>query len=228
MMIRYSFLWLCVFIGQISNGQSKKQIVRFANFSLTINNFYSECYHFSRFSDENTLPLKAVDTIFICETPCDSVGWYINGQTINIITKSLSDSFVLFYANEYDINQGYDSRIVNIPNEGWDEWYRKCQNWKYISNYKRAKAISTNCFKLPFRENFTSKVDISSIKQKFGLRDTMIEIPHEAGLEYMVFTKNSKLFSMEFSYLRMRINRFSNGKLMETKYVLVGISEGCD
>ncbi len=221
-------LWLCVLLVGTIYGQTKSQKVRFANFSLVINNFYSECYTYNRFSEDNTKPLITVDSIFICETPCDSSGWYIDGQHINATSKSVKDSFEVSYAIEYEIQQGFDSRNGKFPTEGWDEWYKQYREWSYISKYKKLQQASNNYFRLPIRNNEASKNDLLAIKRKFGLRDTLIEITHEVGQEYLVFAKGSSLFSLQPGFLRLKIKRFKEGILKETKYVFVRFSEGCD
>ncbi len=224
----FYFLWIILLIAQTTFGQTRSQKVSFAKFSLVINNFYSECYNYSRFPEDSAIPLKIIDTIFICETPCDSNGWYIDGQTIQLSSKLANNTFELSYANEYNIYQGFDSRTIKEPKEGWEDWYSKSQNMKYSSNYKKVEQLSASSFKLPHRQNNTDKIDLSNIKQKFGLRDTLIDIPHEEGQELLIFAKGRKLFSLVNSNLSIRIKRFANGQLKETKYVIVEISEGCD
>jgi hypothetical protein len=209
-------------------AQTKSQKLTFTNFNLVISNFYSECYSYTRFPGEGEKRPKIIDTIFICETPCEDKGWYIDGQAITVSSKTTNDSYEIAYAIEYDISQQFDDRGGKSPAEGWEAWEKKARNRRYISGYKTLKRIAATRFRLPGRAQLAGANDVKAIRQKFGLRDTLIVLPREVGETRLVFAKGGKLFSNTASYIRLSVKRFSGGILKETRYVVIGISEGCD
>ena len=85
-----------------------------------------------------------------------------------------------------------------------------------------------NAFRIPSDNNLKEKVNPKRIKQKYGLRDTIIEIPQEAGTLYIKYHNKTKLYYEKANYYRFKIRCYAKGYLKETKYIYVGISNGCD
>lgn len=226
--MRNSVLIICLLMTQMSLGQTKSQKVKFENYTVSVNNFFSECYSYSRFPSENEIiPIK-FDTIFICETPCDESGWYINGQMLRILSKKKAEIYEVYFATEFDITQTFDTRGRRNPSEGWEEWYKKSKNFLYVSSFKSLKKISSSRFKLPSRNEFSNQKYSKMIKQKFNLRDTLIEIPQEVGMTTIGYHQGSKLFTCNPTYCRLMVKRILNGKLQDIKCIVIGLSDGCD
>ncbi len=200
-----------------TTAQTKSQKVNFPFFSIRISNFYSECYHYARFAEENEKPPVFYDTLFICETPCDENGWYVNGQIIGFSSKTRGNNYELSYAVEYTVRQEANEPVRSALDEK-----------KYLSAYKVMKPLKGDNFRLPQRNRYLAKADLLSAKTRFGIRDTLVEISGETGIRTFTLTKNGKLFSFDSDNFILKIKRFVSGKLKETKYLVIGLSEGCE
>lgn len=206
-MKRIILICLIILNSLTSFSQTKwKETIRFKNFKVDIVNFKPECSP----CIENTNPL---DTFSIAENPCDEDGWYINGRTLIVIPKFKNDSFALSYAYEVNLYEVAKKHI------------EMGEHFNYITKYLSIPTYNNNRFKIPeWRDNGYNK----AIRKKYNFRDTLITGSSESGPFEDKFTKNGKVYRDRWNALFIRIKRYNNNVLKETKYIRVGLSEGCD
>ena len=125
-----------------------------------------------------------------------------------IVPKFKNDSFTLSFAYYVD--------IFEINSKPW-------KSFTYITDYKTISSLNKN--KIP---ELSGGGYIKSIKKKYNFQDTLITGASEGGPFKYRFTRNRKVFGDRWSFIYLRIKRFNNGKLKENKYILVGLTEGCD
>jgi hypothetical protein len=199
------FIYLIFLFSLTSYAQTVKiENLKFKNFDVKIINFVSGYGpHSQNNSDE-------IDTLIIGENPCDDDGWYIDDKTLKIVPKFKGDSFTLSFAYKVD--------IFDVSGT-WDT------SWTYYTDYTKIQPSSKNQFKI--QPSIDSRY-IKSIKKKYNFRDTSVSTYSEGGGHHYQFTRNGKVFSDQWNHLYLRIRRFNNGKFVESKYIVVGLSEGCD
>jgi hypothetical protein len=227
-MIKTALLFILLLPCFFVLGQSKNQHVSFSTFSLNIHNFYSECYSHSRNSEEIRPTHAKFDTVFLCETPCEDTGWYINGQTLKVHSKREFESFELYLSTEYLIASAFDNLNKNMPDEGWEARYKRATYIQYFSKEVKLRMIKPNIFKIPSPDVIRKHASFENIKKRYGFKDTIIEVPQEVGVLLIQFYKGIEYYTAYPQYYKIKINRFIKGHLVETKYVTIGISEGCD
>jgi hypothetical protein len=199
------FLYLIVSFSLTSYSQTVKiENLKFKNFDVEIINFVSA----SPPSSQNNSAMP--DTLEICENPCDDQGWYIDGKTLKIVPKFKGDSFTLAYAYQVD--------IFEVSGK-WEE------EWTYYTWYIAIPSWKKNQFKIEPNENTGY---IKSIKKKYNFRDTSVTTNSESGPHHYRFTRDGKIFSDAWNHLYLRIKRFNKGKFIESNYIVIGLSEGCD
>ena len=199
-------------MGQVVNSET----LLFKTFKVTIFDFVSEKSDDS--VSNSTSTNLCLDTIMISENPCDANGWYIDGKKLKISSKSQLDSFTISYAYQIDFSEIDTSQILSN---------REREKWTYVTSYYKIPRIDNNIFLIPKNEYL--KYLHKSIKKDNNLRDTslllyaMTESPMNIN-----FIKKRKLIYDNWSYAYLRIRRFNDRKLKETKYIRIGLSNGCD
>ncbi len=182
------------------------ETIKFKNFVVDITNFKSECSPCLN----NTNPL---DTFSIAENPCDEDGWYIGGKTLIVISKFKNDSFALSFAYHVDLYE-VSKKQIETP-----------AHFEYLTNYLSIPSSNKSHFKIPeWQDNGYTK----AIKKKYNFQDTLVTGSTEGGPFEDKFTKNGKVYRDRWNALYIRIKRFKDNLLMETKYIKVGLTEGCD
>ncbi|SFQ45838.1 hypothetical protein SAMN05444144_10555 [Flavobacterium akiainvivens] len=68
--------------------------------------------------------------------------------------------------------------------------------------------------------------EVARIKYKYALNDTLVVIPGEYDT-VATLTRNKKLYGYMYDAYLFKIERFSKGKKVETKYVVISILYGC-
>jgi len=130
-----------------------------------------------------------------------------------VIPKFKNDSFALSFAFQVDL---YEVSKKHIETR---------EHFNYIINYISIPSYNKRHFKIPeWRDNGYSK----AIRKKYNFRDTLITGSTEGGPFEDKFTKNGKVYRDNWNALYIRIKRFNNNVLKETKYIRVGLTEGCD
>ena len=201
----FSLAYFIIVNSLVSNAQTKPiEILTFKNFDVNIINFISE---HPPYPENDT---SQVDTLLISENPCDQDGWYIEGTTLKILPKFKYDSFALSFAYQVD--------LFEVNSESGESMI-------HITDYKTIAAQSKNSFRIP---ELNGADYIKSIKKKYHFQDTIITGASEGGPFEYRFARNGKVFADHWNYLYLRIKRFNSGKLKETKFIFVGLTEGCD
>jgi hypothetical protein len=200
-----SFSYLVFLFSSTSYAQTvKTENLKFLNFDVQILNFVSASRPVSLSNSGR------IDTLIINEDPCES-GSYIRGKTLKILPKFRSDSFALSFAYKVHIF----SVSGNLTND----------NWIYYANYVTIPRSNEAQFTIPaYKDNRYTK----SIKKRYNFRDTLITVESEGFPDPHQFTRNGQVFRDEWEDLYLRIRRFNNGKLIESKYIVVELRRGCD
>jgi len=75
-------------------------------------------------------------------------------------------------------------------------------------------------------EEMLFKKEITRIKKKYNLRDTLVVIPHEYDI-IATLTGNKRLYDYSYDSFVFRIDRYHGKKIIESKFIVVGIAYGC-
>jgi hypothetical protein len=68
--------------------------------------------------------------------------------------------------------------------------------------------------------------ELETIKQKYQLRDTLVEIPGEY-MTIATLTGNGKNYNYHYNAYVFRIDRYQGRKIVDSKYIHIGIAYGC-
>lgn len=188
------------------------------------------------------------DTLHISEQLFDD---RINNTLIRIMPKNKQDRFRLSFCYLSTLYEIIDNR--GMSQEELDKRYksaiRKGEKTSFFSikdsanYYFRAMPYTPDMVEVTVREGKVVPVkqntpaqldweqkqwneDLNRIKQKYKLRDTLVVIPGEYDITAFL-TRENKLFSYGYDAFIFRIERFTNKKLIETKFIVIGIASGC-
>jgi hypothetical protein len=220
-------LTFTILIPNLSWGQEmQSQKVIFDSLTLTIKEFKSEYYRYAKEYIDTSMFSGNIDTIYIGENPCDEEGWYIYGQTISVKSKNNDDKFEISIALEIFTRQFID--YDNTPVEEWAELEKNHIEYMYVTKYFALEKFKENVFKLPYRDTILSYNYQDVIKKIHNFQDTSLTISQEMGSIYIPYKKEGKLFYNDVVNYRIKIERYRCGEIIESKYIIVELSDGCD
>jgi len=180
------------------------------------------------FDEENVLSLLIKkDTLHLHEYVFNELG----RKQIQIIPKNKTDWFKISFSLQEEIHEQYDQRKFNRNDYKSTQAYEGAINiwdankasYKGLTIYKQVKDSSKYVFRMP---SIDLNVYEKKIKQRFNLRDTLIDLSGESDNIATVIYK-SKPCSYIISKAYLRIDRFVGDKLKETKYILIELFYGC-
>jgi len=176
----------------------------------------------------------------------------ISNTLLQIIPDNPKDKFKVSMCYHSTLNEIIDSR--EFTSEQLEELYEKNLAIKETTPYTTIKDSAKFYFRalphtsdmeaikvvdgqiVPIRKRNTKKQvedeemlfnkEIARIKKKYSLTDTLVIIPGEYDT-YATLTKDKRLYGYGYDSFVFRIERFQNKKLVETKYIVVGIMYGC-
>lgn len=147
--------------------------------------------------------------------------------------KNKKDKFKV----SFSINQFFNE-ILNVTDSirmiKYDNY--KYLSWSEFSQYQYIND-SSNFFKIPKNdETIRYKIEsdnIQQLKKKYNLKDTSVTIKVEGG-DYEPYdigislTKDKKLIQYGLNeFLYLKIERIVNGKIVETRFIILGPDIGC-
>jgi hypothetical protein len=143
---------------------------------------------------------------------------------IKIAAKNTADRFVISLAYGQHIGE-----VTAYTKPKSERHFDKQQHWFELTPYKILP--DTGGVFLPiFYYNITQAEEIfyrTAMGKKYGLKDTLMIIPREYDIT-VNFVKNGRYFTYGLGALYLRVQRFSDGKLAETRYVVIRQDEsGC-
>jgi hypothetical protein len=216
-----------ILIPNLSWGQEmQSQKVIFDSLTLTIKEFKSEYYRYTKESIDTSMFSGNIDTIYIGENPCDEEGWYIDGQTISAKSKNNDDKFEISIALEIYTRKFID--YEHTPHDKWAELEKNYIDYVYLTKYFPLEKVNENIFKMPYRDTILSFNYRDEIKKIHNFQDTAITIPQEMGSIYIDYKKDGLFFYNDPLYYRIKINRYRYGEIIETKFIIIEITDGCD
>lgn len=188
--------------------------------------------------------LAKQDTLFLYETMDER----INENAIRILPNSNGDTFKVYggyvgLVYELINTEGMEPEAINKAYEGS---LRINEVTKYIAltdagNFN-FKSLPDNDFEIKVQKYILDKEtntieyknehvislteEFKKVKQKYGMRDTLVEIPMEF-TEFATLTKNGKLFNYMFDSHIFRIEQYRNNVKISTKYIVINIMYGC-
>ncbi|MGN6646898.1 MAG: hypothetical protein ACTHJT_10260 [Cytophaga sp.] len=183
-----------------------------------------EHFYYQEGSEEESNVSKVrtieTDSIILYE----SMNTYDLIKHIKIVPKNAGDRFVVSLAYGQHI-----SEVTDYTNPKSEQHLDKHQHWFELTPYKILP--DTGGIFLPIGYyNITQAEEIAcrtAMGKKYGLKDTSMIIPREYDIT-VDFVKKGRYYTYSLGALYLRVQRFTNGKLAGTRYIVIRQDEsGC-
>lgn len=197
--------------------------------SINLSNYYGEPFPIidewgtsvTHIVDSNTFYfLPVADTLYLQE---DISTQKMFGKQLSIIPLNTNKDvhFKVSVATDESLTQN-----LTLEKYNGEDWYEDAQLvkiWQGISNYKELSDSAVYYFKVPPVEELTN---IESLKTELSLRDTLVHYSGELSFdaEY-VYKEKPCLYLIEG--IIIKIEKYNQEKLIETKYIRTSILYGC-
>ena len=194
--------------------------------------------------DEHEYVLARQDTLFLYETMDERIGENI----IQILPNTNGDTFKVYSGYIGLIYEQFNVKGMELEaiNKAYENSLRINEATKFIAltdignlNFKLLpddnlglnllkdrRDKETDTIQQQHEKVISLTEEFKKVKQKYGMRDTLVEIPIEF-TEYATLTKNGKLFNYVFDSDIFRIEQYRNNTKISTKYIVVKIMYGC-
>lgn len=181
------------------------------------NHYYQEGSDGGNLSEVRTIEK---DTIALYE----SMSTYDVIKHIKIVPKNVADRFVVSLAYGQYLNE-----VTDYTKPKSERHLDKHQHLSELTPYKILP--DTGGIFLPTFYEHTTQAEESvyrkTFAKKYGLKDTMMIIPREYDIT-VDFVKKGRYYTYSLGELYLRVQRFSGGKLAETRYIVIRQDEiGC-
>lgn len=138
---------------------------------------------------------------------------------VQLMPKHKGDQFKVYYTILREVREQYDHR----RHPPFDEWKKTMVNWKGYSQPVKLKDSAVYYYRLPHRD-ITKEQE--NVKPLLSLRDTAVIVPSEGG-NYASVVYKDRPAHFELPWDMLKIERYRDGKLVETKYIRLIIESGC-
>ncbi|WP_018343823.1 hypothetical protein [Cytophaga aurantiaca] len=187
---------------------------------------------------EETLIVTA-DTVYLSESLANTHDNKIDKTLFEIVPNHSTDTYKISYCYLTAIYEMFEH--VNVPDEEKEKlyanrFYRK-EHTAFIAVPDSAKLF----FKLiTLKDNeqqafYTNgsmsqeyyQKDLKRIRNQYGLKDTLIQYSGEGGSWYATLKKGTRIYGYDADSYLIRVERYADNKLAETKYIVIFIAYGC-
>jgi hypothetical protein len=161
----------------------------------------------------------------------------IDNTLIEIIPKNSEDRFRLSFSYQAALNEVIDYR--QHKREKWEKLYANAKSFTMFTSLIELRDSAAYFFRIlpdmggeinyagrqDWEEAYFKK-EIAAVKEKYAMRDTAVTIPAEYD-RYANLHKGKRLFNFWYHSYFIRIDRISKGRIVETRYLHIGIQYGC-
>jgi hypothetical protein len=163
----------------------------------------------------------------------------LENNLIQIKSVLRQDSFAMSYAYLNSVHELFDH--LQISWEEKEKLFDIAFRVKGITSFYPMPDSGRYFFRTPtyppqedwytYAEGFMTRKmfahELQKIKDKYQMRDTLLQYSGEGGSYYAHLTKDGRIFGYHNEAYIFQVKRFRDQKLLETKYIVVYIYEGC-